>query len=176
MLRHVTISDIFQNHPIQLSSTTVDSAKKSKDYRNRVERKSKSKSGVNRLAKNASNRSKPRPPKYTPDFEPTPGEMIQGSKEKVKCYVEETWPEMLELTKETYPQFAEHVASWGRDRGNRGNMESIYTWEFCSRIWENIRTREFWAITWENICPWRFRSKNWEAFHLWPVFGHDSET
>ncbi|KAH7552247.1 hypothetical protein BM1_09109 [Bipolaris maydis] len=87
-------------------------------------------------------------------------------------------PEMLELTKEAYPQFAEHVVYWGRDRGNRGNMrnvESIYTWKFWSRIWENIRTREFWAITWVNICPWRFRSRNREAHRLWPIFGHDSD-
>lgn len=91
MLRHVTIRDIFQHHPIQPSYIKVDSAKNSEDYRNWVERKSKRTFGVNRLARNTLNRGKPRPPKYTPDFESTPGETIQGSKEKVKCFVVQTW-------------------------------------------------------------------------------------
>ncbi|KAJ6207002.1 reverse transcriptase (RNA-dependent DNA polymerase)-domain-containing protein [Bipolaris maydis] len=82
MLRHVTIRDIFQHHPIRPSSIKVDSTKNSEDYRNRVERESKSKSGVHRLAKNVSNHGKPRPLKHTPDFEPTPGEIITEYSEK----------------------------------------------------------------------------------------------
>ncbi|KAJ6194942.1 LOW QUALITY PROTEIN: reverse transcriptase (RNA-dependent DNA polymerase)-domain-containing protein [Bipolaris maydis] len=82
MLRHVTIRDIFQHHPIRPSSI-----KNSEDYRNRVERESKSKSGVHRLAKNVSNHGKPRPLKHTPDFEPTP-----EYSEKVRCFVGSIWP------------------------------------------------------------------------------------
>ncbi|EUC32498.1 hypothetical protein COCCADRAFT_98462 [Bipolaris zeicola 26-R-13] len=50
--------------------------------------------------------------------------------------------EMLELTKETYPQFAEQVASWGKTGRNMGNMESIHTRELRSRTWKHIHDSE----------------------------------
>lgn len=90
--KHVPIRHVFERNAAKASSVPVSNTGKTVNWRRAVERKSENPQGIHSLAKNAIRWGLPQPLKCTPDFVPTPDNIITDNKEKVKCYVEATWP------------------------------------------------------------------------------------